>query len=44
MISADEERISQELGSRPDKEFLAQDLLKFPPQAETASEPKSEAV
>jgi hypothetical protein len=44
MISDDEVRISQELRSMLDKEFVAQDLPKFQPQVETASESQSEAV
>jgi hypothetical protein len=35
---------AKELGALPGREFLAQDLPKFPPKAETASESHSEAV
>jgi integrase len=44
MITADEVRVSQELASMLDKEFLAQDLPKLQAEAETTSEPHSEAV
>jgi len=44
MISADEVEVAGKLGALLDNEFLAQDLLKLLPQAETASEAMSEAV
>jgi integrase len=44
LVTADDVRVAGELGALLDKEFLAQDLLKLPPEAETASELISEAV
>ena len=43
-MTADDVRLANELGELLDKEFLAQDLPKLPPNAETASELISEAV
>ena len=43
-LTADDVRIAGELGALLDKEFFAQDLPKFSPNAETASELISEAV
>jgi len=37
-------RVAEELGALLDKEFLAQDLPKYPPNTETATESYSEAV
>jgi hypothetical protein len=37
-------KIAGELGVLLDKEFLAQDLPKFPPNAEKASKSHSEAI
>lgn len=44
LVTADDVRVAGELGALLDKEFLAQDLPKFPPNAETATESYSEAV
>jgi len=44
LVSADDVRVAGELGAILDKEFFAQDLPKFPPNVETASEPISEAM
>ena len=44
LVTADDVRVANELGELLDKEFLAQDLPKLPPNAETASELISEAV
>jgi integrase len=44
LVTADDVRIAGELGALLDKEFLAQDLPKFPPNAETASGLLAEAV
>jgi integrase len=44
LVTADDVRVAEELGALLDKEFLAQDLPKFPPNGETASELISEAV
>ena len=44
LVTADDVRIAGELGALLDKEFLAQDLPKFPPNAETASGLLTEAV
>ncbi|MGA3212051.1 MAG: site-specific integrase [Terriglobales bacterium] len=44
LVSADDVCAATKLGALLDKEFLAQDLPKFPPQAETASDSLSEAV
>ena len=44
LVTADDVRVAGELGALLDKEFLAQDLPKFPPNGETASELISEAV
>jgi hypothetical protein len=43
-VTADDVRITGELGALLDKEFFAQVLPKFTPNAETASESNSEAV
>jgi integrase len=44
LVTADDVRVAGELGALLDKEFFAQDLPKYPPHAETASELNSEAV
>ena len=44
LVTADDLRIVGELGALLDKELLALDLPKLPPNAETASQSKSEAV
>ena len=44
LVSADDVRVANELGALLDKEFLAQDLPKLSPEAETAPELISEAV
>jgi len=44
LVTADDVRAAGELGAPLGKEFFAQDLPKFPPNAETASELISEAV
>jgi hypothetical protein len=48
LVTADDVRVAgergRELGALLDKEFFAQDLPKFPPNAELASELISEAV
>ena len=44
LVTADDVRVAGELGALLDKEFLAQDLPKLPPNEETASELISEAV
>lgn len=44
LVTADDVRVAGELGALLDKEFFAQDLPKFAPNAETASELISEAV
>jgi hypothetical protein len=44
LVTADDVRVAGELGALLDKEFLAQDLPKFHPNGETASELISEAV
>jgi integrase len=44
LVTADDVRVAGELGALLDKEFFAQDLPKFPPNAETASESIAEAV
>ncbi len=44
VVTADDVRVAGELGALLDKEFFAQDLPKFPPNAKTASELISEAV
>ncbi len=44
LVTADDVRVAGELGALLDMGFLAQDLPKFPPNAETASELISEAV
>jgi len=44
LVTADDVRVAEELGAILDKEFIAQDLPKFAPEAETASELISEAV
>lgn len=44
LVTADDVRVAGELGALLDKEFFAQDLPKFPLNAETASELISEAV
>ena len=44
LVTADDVRVAGELGALLDKEFPAQDLPKFPPNAETATESYSEAV
>lgn len=37
LVAADDVRIAGELGALLDQQFIAQDLPKFPPNAETAS-------
>ena len=44
LVTADDVRVAGELGALLDKEFLAQDLPKLPPNEETAAELISEAV
>ena len=44
LVTADDVRVAGELGALLDKEFLAQDLPKFPPNGETASGLLTEAV
>ena len=44
LVTADDVRVAGELGVLVDKEFFAQELPKFTPNAETASELISEAV
>jgi hypothetical protein len=44
LVTADDVRVAGEFGALLDKGFFAQDLPKFPPKAETASELISEAV
>ena len=44
LVIADDVRIAGELGALLDKELFAQDLPKFPPNAEKASELLTEAV
>ena len=44
LVTADDVRVANQLGAILDREFLAQDLSKLPPNAETASELISEAV
>jgi hypothetical protein len=44
LVTADDVRIAGELGALLDKEFLAQDLPKFPPNVKTASKSHSEAI
>jgi len=44
LVTADDVRVAGELAALLDKEFLAQDLPKFPPNAETATDSYSEAV
>ena len=44
LVTAEDVRMAGELGALLDKEFLAQDLPKFPPNAETTSESFAEAV
>ena len=44
LVTAGDVRIAGELGVLLYKEFLAQDLSKFPPKAEKASESHSEAI
>jgi integrase len=44
LVTADDVRVAGEFGALLDKEFLAQDLPKLTPNAETASELVSEAV
>jgi hypothetical protein len=44
LVTADDVRVAMELGALLDKEFFTQDLPKYPPNAETASEVISEAV
>ena len=43
-VTANDVRIAGELGALLDKEFLAQDLPKCPPNEETAPESLTEAV
>jgi integrase len=43
-VTADDVRVAGELGALLDKEFFAQDLPKFPPNAEKASGKLTEAV
>lgn len=44
LITSDDVRVAEQLGELLDKEFVAQDLPNFIPNAETASELISEAV
>jgi hypothetical protein len=44
LVTADDVRVAGELGALLDKEFFAQDLPKFPPNVDTASELISEAI
>lgn len=44
LVTADGVRVAGELGALLDKKFVAQDLPKLPPNAETASESLTEAV
>jgi hypothetical protein len=44
LVTADDVRVAGELGALLDKEFFAQDLPKFPPNAEKASGKLTEAV
>jgi hypothetical protein len=44
VVTADGVRVAEELGAPLDKGFFAQDLPKFPPNVETASESVTEAV
>lgn len=44
LVTADDVRVANELGELLDKRFIAQDLPKSSPNAETASELISEAV
>jgi len=44
VITADDVKVAEELAAILEHEFLAQDLPKLPPNAETASELISEAV
>ncbi|MGA8532181.1 MAG: site-specific integrase [Acidobacteriaceae bacterium] len=44
LITSDDVRVAEQLGALLDKEFLAQDLPKLTPDAETASELISEAI
>jgi hypothetical protein len=44
LVTADDVRVAGELGALLDKEFLAQDLPKFSPEAETAAGLISEAI
>ena len=43
-ITSDDVRVAEQLGALLDKEFLAHDLPKLTPDAETAPELSSEAV
>ena len=44
LVTADDVRVAGELGALLDKGFFAQDLPKFPPDTEKASEVISEAI
>ena len=44
LLTKDEMDVAEKIGSALDKEFLAQDLPKFPPQTETAPETRSGAA
>jgi hypothetical protein len=44
LVTVDDVRVAGELGALLDKEFLAQDMPKFPPNVETASGSLTEAV
>jgi integrase len=44
LVTADDIEVAGKLGALLDKEFVAQDLPKLPPETERASESMSEAV
>jgi integrase len=44
LITSDDVRVAEQIGALLDKEFIAQDLPKLAPNAETASELISEAI